>query len=148
MAAFRYGDIAKGMRKSLRRKRGWQDTKEYSIPRGVHINVQEGDHVKAGEALIDGPLNLHDLLAVLGEKFTQSARLEDVINSLPAKILTERLNGKWSIQEHAGHFADLEELHQGRWMIFYQERKRFALPICQIRKPMKLIIIQNKFRKF
>src|SRR5229473_1927265 len=47
-------------------------TKEYSIPRGVHINVQEGDHVKAGEALIDGPLNLHDLLAVLGEKFTQS----------------------------------------------------------------------------
>jgi len=37
-----------------------------------HINVQEGDHVKAGEALIDGPLNLHDLLAVLGEKFTQS----------------------------------------------------------------------------
>jgi len=47
-------------------------SKEYSIPRGVHINVQEGDHVKAGEALIDGPLNLHDLLAVLGEKFTQS----------------------------------------------------------------------------
>src|SRR5436305_4780461 len=47
-------------------------TKEYSIPRGVHINVQEGDHVKAGEALIDGPLNLHDLLAVLGEKFTQA----------------------------------------------------------------------------
>jgi len=47
-------------------------TKEYSIPRGVHINVQEGEHVKAGEALIDGPLNLHDLLAVLGEKFTQA----------------------------------------------------------------------------
>jgi DNA-directed RNA polymerase subunit beta' len=38
----------------------------------VHINVQEGEHVKAGEALIDGPLNLHDLLAVLGEKFTQA----------------------------------------------------------------------------
>src|SRR5260370_26253405 len=47
-------------------------TKEYSIRRGVHINVQEGDHVKAGEAVIDGPLNLRDLLAVLGEKFTQS----------------------------------------------------------------------------
>jgi len=34
----------------LRRKRRWQDHQEYSIPRGVHINVQEGDHVKAGEA--------------------------------------------------------------------------------------------------
>jgi len=64
------------------------------------------------------------------------------------KFLPERINGKWSIQEHAGHFADLEELHQGRLDDFYQERKRFALPYVKIRKPMKLIIIQNKFRKF
>jgi len=34
--------------------------------------VQEGEHVKAGEPLIDGPLNPHDLLAVLGEKYTQA----------------------------------------------------------------------------
>src|SRR4030088_246232 len=68
----RYGDIAKGMRKIYVESEDGKTTKEYSIPRGVHINVQEGDHVKAGEALIDGPLNLHDLLAVLGEKFTQS----------------------------------------------------------------------------
>ena len=46
--------------------------KEYSIPRGVHINVQEGEHVRAGEPLIDGPLNPHDILAVLGEKYTQA----------------------------------------------------------------------------
>ena len=38
----------------------------------MHINVQEGEHVKAGEPLIDGPLNPHDLLAVLGEKYTQA----------------------------------------------------------------------------
>jgi len=31
--------------------------KEYSVPRGVHINVQEGERVKAGEPLMDGPLN-------------------------------------------------------------------------------------------
>src|SRR5256885_12189088 len=60
------------MRKVYVESEDGKTTKEYSIPRGVHINVQEGDHVKAGEALIDGPLNLHDLLAVLGEKFTQS----------------------------------------------------------------------------
>src|SRR5450432_2852630 len=68
----KYGDIAKGMRKVHVESEDGKTTKEYSIPRGIHINVQEGDHVKAGEALIDGPLNLHDLLAVLGEKFTQS----------------------------------------------------------------------------
>jgi DNA-directed RNA polymerase subunit beta' len=72
----RYGEIAKGLRKiyveSDAGKVGSTMLKEYAIPRGVHINVQEGEHVKAGEPLIDGPLNLHDLLAVLGEKFTQA----------------------------------------------------------------------------
>src|SRR5260370_21662074 len=70
--AVKYGDIAKGMRKVYVESEDRKTTKEYSIPRGVHINVREGDHVKAGEALIDGPLNLHDLLAVLGGKFTRS----------------------------------------------------------------------------
>ena len=34
--------------------------------------MQEGEHVRAGEPLIDGPLNPHDILAVLGEKYTQA----------------------------------------------------------------------------
>src|SRR3974390_2251003 len=68
----RYGDIAKGMRKIYVESEDGKTSKEYAIPRGTHINVQEGEHVRAGEALIDGPLNLHDLLAVLGEKFTQA----------------------------------------------------------------------------
>ena len=71
----KYGEISKGLRKiyveSDDTKAGMTQ-KEYSIARGVHINVQEGEHVKAGEPLIDGPLNPHDLLAVLGEKYTQA----------------------------------------------------------------------------
>ena len=42
------------------------EEREYDIPRGTHINVQEGDRVRAGEALQDGPLNPHDILRVLG----------------------------------------------------------------------------------
>jgi uncharacterized damage-inducible protein DinB len=42
------------------------------------------------------------------------ARLEDLIKSLSSEILTSRINGKWSIQEHAGHLSDLETLHEGR----------------------------------
>src|SRR6516164_9495346 len=68
----RYGEISKGMRKIYVESEDGKTSKEYAIPRGVHINVQEGEHVRAGEALIDGPLNLHDLLAVLGEKYTQA----------------------------------------------------------------------------
>ena len=67
----KYGEISKGTRKIyVIADNG--TTKEYSIPRGVHINVQEGERVKAGEPLMDGPLNPHDLLAVLGEKYTQA----------------------------------------------------------------------------
>jgi DNA-directed RNA polymerase subunit beta' len=68
----KYGEIAKGQRKIYVESEDGKTMKEYSIPRGVHINVQEGERVRAGEPLIDGPLNPHDLLAVLGEKYTQA----------------------------------------------------------------------------
>jgi DNA-directed RNA polymerase subunit beta' len=74
----KYGEIAKGMRKIFVESEDGRTQKEYSIPRGVHINVQEGDEVRAGEPLIDGPLNPHDLLAVLGEKFTQAYLVDAV----------------------------------------------------------------------
>ena len=42
------------------------------------------------------------------------ARLEELVLTAPTKILTARVDGKWSIQEHIGHLYDLEELHDGR----------------------------------
>jgi DNA-directed RNA polymerase subunit beta' len=52
--------------------------KEYLLPRGVHINVQEGENVRAGEALMDGPRNPHDILRVLGEKELQSYLVNEI----------------------------------------------------------------------
>ena len=43
------------------------DPSEYLIPKGKHLSVREGDRVRAGEALMDGPANPHDILKVLGE---------------------------------------------------------------------------------
>jgi DNA-directed RNA polymerase subunit beta' len=74
----KYGEIVKGMRRIYVESEDGRTIKEYAIPRGVHINVQEGEHVRAGEPLIDGPLNPHDLLAVLGEKFTQAYLVNSV----------------------------------------------------------------------
>src|SRR5579864_4522729 len=42
--------------------------REYLIPKGKHIQVQPGDRVRAGEPLMDGPANPHDILRVKGEK--------------------------------------------------------------------------------
>src|SRR5437764_3023201 len=63
----KFGEVAKGQRKIYVTADNGTE-KEYSVPRGVHINVQEGERVRAGEPLRDGPLNPHDILAVLGEK--------------------------------------------------------------------------------
>ncbi|MGH9649234.1 MAG: DNA-directed RNA polymerase subunit beta', partial [Terriglobales bacterium] len=71
------GEISKGLRKIF--VQGDDGTeKEYSLPRGVHINVQEGERVKAGEPLMDGPLNPHDILAVLGEKALQAYLVDEI----------------------------------------------------------------------
>ena len=59
------GPISKGKRKLIIVGDDGEE-REYDIPRGTHINVQEGDRVRAGEALQDGPLNPHDILRVLG----------------------------------------------------------------------------------
>jgi DNA-directed RNA polymerase subunit beta' len=42
--------------------------REYLIAKGKHIQVQNGDHVRAGDSLMDGAANPHDILRVKGEK--------------------------------------------------------------------------------
>ena len=42
------------------------------------------------------------------------ARLEELVRSLPPRVLTARRGNSWSIQEHVGHLIDLDELHEGR----------------------------------
>ncbi len=44
------------------------EPREYLIPKGKLVSVHEGDYVKAGEPLMDGSPNPHDILRVLGEK--------------------------------------------------------------------------------
>jgi DNA-directed RNA polymerase subunit beta' len=73
----RFGEVAKGQRKLYVAADNGTE-KEYSVPRGVHINVQEGERVRAGEPLMDGPLNPHDILAVLGEKELQAYLVNEI----------------------------------------------------------------------
>jgi DNA-directed RNA polymerase subunit beta' len=73
----KYGDVVKGQRKIIVvSDRG--EPKEYLLPRGVHVSVQEGERVQAGEPLMDGPRNPHDILAVLGEKELQKYLVDEI----------------------------------------------------------------------
>ena len=73
----KYGDITKGQRKIMVLNENGVE-REYALPRGVHVNVQEGEHVRAGEPLMDGPRNPHDILAVLGEKELQAYLVNEI----------------------------------------------------------------------
>lgn len=42
------------------------DVHEELIPKWRHVNVFEGEHVEKGEVLVEGPLNPHDVLRLLG----------------------------------------------------------------------------------
>ena len=54
------------------------EKKEYLIGKGRHLAVNEGDFVKAGEPLMDGPINPHDILRVLGEKALAKYLVDEV----------------------------------------------------------------------
>jgi DNA-directed RNA polymerase subunit beta' len=72
-----YGGFVKGQRKVLvDNKVG--DVKEYFIPKGKHVNVHEGDWVRAGEPLMDGSANPHDILDVLGPNELQKYLVDEV----------------------------------------------------------------------
>jgi DNA-directed RNA polymerase subunit beta' len=67
----------KGMRKVIIRNENGS-FKEYLVHRGKHLNVLEGDEVKAGEPLMDGPIDPHDILDVLGEQELQSYLVNEI----------------------------------------------------------------------
>lgn len=71
------GGIVKGQRKhTVTDDDG--ETREYSLPRGANISVREGERVRAGEALMDGPINPHDILNVMGEKALQDYLVNEI----------------------------------------------------------------------
>ena len=62
-----YGDDVKGKRKIIVTP-DVGEPKEYFVMKGKHINVQDGERVTAGQALMGGASNPHDILTIKGEK--------------------------------------------------------------------------------
>ncbi|HLN87166.1 MAG TPA: hypothetical protein VK200_11900, partial [Candidatus Limnocylindrales bacterium] len=54
------------------------EAREYLIPKGKHISVHDGDRIRAGEALMDGSSNPHDILNILGEKALAKYLVDEV----------------------------------------------------------------------
>jgi DNA-directed RNA polymerase subunit beta' len=69
--------LVRGYRKIMvRNERGGE--KEYLVPKGAHLSVSDGERIRAGDALMDGPVNPHDILRVLGEKELAEYLLKEI----------------------------------------------------------------------
>jgi len=70
------GSMVRGKRKVI--IRGEHETREYLIPRAQTIVVRTGDYVRAGEPLVDGTVDPHDILEILGVKALQKYLVDEV----------------------------------------------------------------------
>ena len=70
----------KGTQKGMRvvNVKGGTDSREYLIPKGKHVSVHEGDWVQAGEPLMDGSVNPHSILDILGPNELQRYLVAEV----------------------------------------------------------------------
>jgi DNA-directed RNA polymerase subunit beta' len=108
------------------------DVKEYFIPKGKHVNVHEGDWVRAGEPLMDGSANPHDILDVLGPNELQKYLVDEVqdvyrlqgvtINDKHIEIIVRQMLRKVRIEDP----GDTEFLpgSQVSKMLFDEENER------------------------
>ena len=127
----KYAGLVRGQRKiEVHHESGI--VKEYLLPRGVHINVQEGEYVRAGEALMDGPRNPHDILRVLGEKELQSYLVNEIqevyrlqgvnINDKHIEVIVRQMM-RWIKVEEVGDTEFLLEEQVDKFR-FYEENER------------------------
>jgi DNA-directed RNA polymerase subunit beta' len=128
-----YGKDAKGKRKVVITPEVGEE-KEYLIPKGKHVSVQEGDRIQAGEALMDGVHNPHDLLTIKGEKALARYLVDEVqevyrlqgvkINDKHMEVIVRQMLRRVKVKDpgDASFMAD-EQVERYR---FQEENERVA----------------------
>jgi DNA-directed RNA polymerase subunit beta' len=55
-----------------------REEREYAVPAAARLRIQDGDSVKAGQQLTEGPINLQDILRILGADAVQQYLVDEV----------------------------------------------------------------------
>ena len=107
------------------------EPKKYSIPRGKHIIVHEGDYVKAGEALMDGPVDPHDILHISGTKDLARYLVDEIqevyqlqgvkINDKHIEVIVRQMLKRVRIRDVGDTNFIMDEAVE--WWIFEEENK-------------------------
>ncbi|MCX8023169.1 MAG: DNA-directed RNA polymerase subunit beta' [Syntrophorhabdaceae bacterium] len=126
-----FGKTSKGKREIfVKPERG--EPLKYVIPRGKHIIVHEGDYVKAGEPLMDGPVSPHDVLRILGIKALARYLVDEIqevyqlqgvkINDKHIEVIVRQMLKRVKIKEVGDTNFIVDEPVE--WWVFEEENKR------------------------
>jgi DNA-directed RNA polymerase subunit beta' len=72
-----FGDIKRGKREVIVTPEAGEP-RTYPVPVGKHMRVHEGDRVRAGDRLSEGPINPHDILKIQGPRAVQEYLLNEI----------------------------------------------------------------------
>lgn len=126
-----FGKTSKGKREVFVRPERGEPIK-YIIPRGKHIIVHEGDYVRAGEPLMDGPVSPHDVLRILGVKALARYLVDEIqevyqlqgvkINDKHIEIIVRQMLKRVRINDVGDTNFIIDEPVE--WWVFEEENRR------------------------
>jgi DNA-directed RNA polymerase subunit beta' len=143
-----FGKDYKAKRRVIVKNDETTEETEYLIPKGKHVSVQEGDYVRRGDPLVDGPRVPHDILRVLGvealsdylvNEIQDVYRLQGVkINDKHIEVIVRQMLQKVEITEAGdttflvGELVDRVEfdIENGK-LLAVDERPASGLPVLQ-----------------
>jgi DNA-directed RNA polymerase subunit beta' len=128
-----FGKMSKGKREIVvNPETAHGEARKYTIPRGKHIIVHEGDYVKAGEPLMDGLVNPHDVLRILGIKDLARYLVDEIqevyqlqgvkINDKHIEIIVRQMLKRVKIKEVGDSNFIIDDFVE--WWVFEEENKR------------------------
>jgi DNA-directed RNA polymerase subunit beta' len=142
-----FGKDFKAKRRVIVKNDETQEETEYLIPKGKHFSVQEGDYVRRGDPLVDGPRVPHDILRVLGvealsdylvNEIQDVYRLQGVkINDKHIEVIVRQMLQKVEISEAGdttflvGELVDRVEFDAENAKLAADERPAVGLPVLQ-----------------
>ncbi len=126
-----YGKIVRGNQQILVHGEN-DEIKEYLVPHGKHMRVHDGDKVKAGERLCEGPIDPHDILRIKGPNDVQEYLVNEIqevyrlqgvkINDKHIEVIVRQMLQKVKVEDAGDtNFLEGEEVDKIR---FNDENRR------------------------
>jgi DNA-directed RNA polymerase subunit beta' len=142
-----FGKDYKAKRRVIVKNDETGEESEYLVPKGKHVSVQEGDFVRLGDPIVDGPRVPHDILKVLGvealsdylvNEIQDVYRLQGVkINDKHIEVIVRQMLQKVEILDPgdttflAGEQVDRTDFDRENNKLQKDERPSVAMPVLQ-----------------